>query len=187
MNTTDFRAEIYDIVSRIEPVDLLEQEHIDFVCSWIESGSELCRLVAPATPAIHLVSYCLILTQARDQILLVDHKKSGLWLPSGGHVEPDEHPKNTARREAKEELGIEAQFASDEPLFLTVAKTVGSGICHQDVSLWYVLYEDPKHTFEYDPKEFHKVRWFSLDAVPFDFSDPHLRRCLQKIKGMLDG
>ena len=24
MNTTDFRAEIYDIVSKIEPVDLLE-------------------------------------------------------------------------------------------------------------------------------------------------------------------
>ncbi|MEU4312510.1 NUDIX domain-containing protein [Nocardia sp. NPDC024068] len=32
--------------------------------------------------------------------------KAGLWLPPGGHVEPDEHPARTACREVAEELGI---------------------------------------------------------------------------------
>ncbi len=50
------------------------------------------------------------LTQQQQKLLLVDHKKAGLWLPSGGHVEIDEHPQTTVQREVREELGIEATF-----------------------------------------------------------------------------
>ncbi|MEE3919135.1 NUDIX domain-containing protein [Micromonospora sp. BRA006-A] len=31
-----------------------------------------------------------------------------MWLPSGGHVEPGEHPADTVRRELREELGVAA-------------------------------------------------------------------------------
>jgi 8-oxo-dGTP pyrophosphatase MutT (NUDIX family) len=42
-------------------------------------------------------------------MLLGDHRKSGLWLPPGGHVE-EEHPRDTVTREAAEELQIDARF-----------------------------------------------------------------------------
>ena len=45
-------------------------------------------------------------------VLLVNHINAGLWLPPGGHVEPDEHPAQTASREALEELGIAERPAS---------------------------------------------------------------------------
>ncbi|WP_336344451.1 NUDIX domain-containing protein [Halalkalicoccus ordinarius] len=39
--------------------------------------------------------------------LLHEHRKLGLWLPPGGHVERDELPHEAARREAREETGLE--------------------------------------------------------------------------------
>jgi len=139
MSAVNVRSEILQIVSLITPGDSIESEHIRFVIDWIESGSELFRIEKPVTPETHLVSYFVIVSSALDQILLVDHKKAELWLPPGGHVDLDEDPKETVRREAKEELGIEAEFLSDKPIFLTVTKTVGNVVEHTDVSLWYML------------------------------------------------
>ncbi|WP_425276650.1 NUDIX domain-containing protein [Streptomyces diastatochromogenes] len=41
-------------------------------------------------------------------MLLVAHRKAGLWLPAGGHVEPGVNPWAAVVRECHEELGIEA-------------------------------------------------------------------------------
>lgn len=39
------------------------------------------------------MSYFLVASDT--QVLLVDHKNAQLWLPTGGHVEPGEHPRDT--------------------------------------------------------------------------------------------
>jgi len=181
MSTVDIRSEIHRIVSSMSPLDDLEQDHIHFVLDWIESGSEIFRIEKPATPDTHLVSYFVIANQEMDQIMLVDHKKAELWLPPGGHVEPDEDPKETVRREAEEELGIEAKFLVDEPLLLTVTKTVGNVAKHTDVSLWYLLKGDPSHALNYDRSEFNQICWFGIDEIPFGKSDPHMKRFIDKM------
>lgn len=168
MNTSHIRSEIHQVVTAINPLDQMEQEHIRFVLAWIESGTEIFRIEKPATLETHLVSYFVITSPNMDQIFLVDHKKAKLWLPPGGHVDPGEDPKETVRREAK-------------PLFLTVTKTVGNIAKHTDVSLWYLLKCDPSQSFDYDINEFNKIRWFSIDEVPFEKSDPHMKRFLQKM------
>ena len=165
----------------MKPLDELEQDHIYFVLDWIESGSEIFRIEKPATPETHLVVYFLIATPEMDQVLLVDHKKAELWLPPGGHVGPGEDPKETVRREAKEELGMDAEFLFDAPILLTVTKTVGNVAKHTDVSLWYLLIGSPHRTLDYDPDEFNQIRWFTIDEIPFEKSDPHMERCMQKM------
>ncbi|MBP7875908.1 NUDIX domain-containing protein [Candidatus Woesebacteria bacterium] len=40
------------------------------------------------------------------KILLIKHKKIGLWLAPGGHVEPGELPHRAAERECFEETGV---------------------------------------------------------------------------------
>ena len=189
MSTVKIRSEIHQVVSLITPLDRLEQDHIYFVLNWIESGSEIFRIEKPATPDTHLVAYFVIASPEKDKILLVDHKKAELWLPAGGHVEAGEVPKETVRREAQEELGIEAEFLSDEPIFLTVTKTVGNIAKHTDVSLWYLLKGDPNQTLDYDISEFHQIRWFGIDDIPFGKSDPHMKRFIDKMLRLstLDG
>src|SRR3954469_7597056 len=104
------RTKIADIVQSIQPYDALERAHLAATIAWIETGAPLCRIAKPAIPPQHLVSYFVLIDPATDHLLLVDHKKAGLWLPSGGHVEPDEHPHATVTREAWEELHIQADF-----------------------------------------------------------------------------
>lgn len=41
-----------------------------------------------------------------DRVLLHKHAKLGLWLPPGGHIEPDELPDDAALREVEEEAGL---------------------------------------------------------------------------------
>ncbi len=96
MSTVNIRSQIHQIVSSINPLDELEQDHICFVLDWIESGSEIFRIEKPATPDIHLVAYFVIASPEMDQVLLVDHKKAELWLPPGGHVDPGERSKRNS-------------------------------------------------------------------------------------------
>lgn len=41
-------------------------------------------------------------------VLLHAHRKLGLWLPPGGHIEPNELPDDAAVREVAEETGVRA-------------------------------------------------------------------------------
>ncbi|MGB1311608.1 MAG: NUDIX domain-containing protein [Leucothrix sp.] len=175
----NLRDSILDEVSSIQPLDALEKQTQLDVLAWINSGVELCRLKKPATPNKHLVSYFAVVDG--DYLLLVDHINAQRWLPTGGHVEPGEHPRETVLREVFEELAISGEFLFDSPILLTSTETVGKTAGHTDVSLWYVLRGSKNETLVYDKSEFNSVRWFHKDAIPFERSDPEMRRFVQKL------
>jgi 8-oxo-dGTP diphosphatase len=118
-------------------------------------------------------------------IFNVDHKKARAWLPSGGHVDIDEDPKTTVERECLEELGVCADFWASNPLFVTLTLIEGITSRHTDVSLWYVLKGDSNKAYEFDKREFNDIRWFHLNDVFHEKSDPHMGRFIQKLKGKL--
>jgi ADP-ribose pyrophosphatase len=174
------KNEIKSEVLSIEPLDLLEKSTISDVLLWIGSGVQLCRLEKPATPNKHLVSYFIVIDS--DYLLLVDHINAEKWLPTGGHVNPGEHPKDTATREAYEELKIQADFIHEKPVFITSTETVGKTAGHIDVSLWYVLRGDRNSPIHIDRTEFNDAKWFHKDILPTN-SDPNLGRFVQKVYG----
>jgi 8-oxo-dGTP pyrophosphatase MutT (NUDIX family) len=45
-----------------------------------------------------------------ERVLLLFHAKLAMWLPPGGHVDPDELPDEAAVREVLEETGVQARF-----------------------------------------------------------------------------
>lgn len=187
---TDMTETIRPIIEQIEPFDEIENEHIRDVLAWIDSGAELYRISKPDNPPKHLVSYFLLFDEHNQSVMLIDHIKSGLWLPSGGHVEPGEHPRTTVTREADEELQIAASFNTpfkDNPLFVTVARTVGHGQ-HTDVSLWYIIAGNQDEQLNYDKGEMNGYKWQKLDevlATNIRQLDPCMHRFVRKMQQAL--
>lgn len=175
------RNKILELITSICPLDSLEEKHIQDVKEWIKSGEEIFRVSKPDNPPKHLVSYFLLFDQENKKFLMVNHRNAGLWLPPGGHVEPNENPSFTVIREAKEELGIHAEFITRSPLFLTVTKTIGLTKGHTDVSLWYLLKGNSNKHLLFDQREFSEIKWFSFEELPFQQSDPHLKRFIKKL------
>jgi 8-oxo-dGTP diphosphatase len=177
------RALIRQEIDQILAVDAMETTHQGDALAWVDSGAALFRIEKPAMPPKHLVSYVAVIHA--EKILLVDHKNAQRWLPPGGHVEQDEHPRSTARRELKEELGISASHEIGAPLFVTCTETVGLTGGHVDVSLWYVVTADSRQQLVYDDSEFESARWFPFDQIPVGRTDPHLPRFLGKLRRQL--
>lgn len=186
------KAEVYRLVQAITPHDALEHEHIQDVLAWIDSGTNIYRIQKPDVPPKHLVSYFVLVDPDHSSLLLADHIKAQLWIPSGGHVEPGEHPKETVMREAQEELGQKAVFLknNDKPFFVTVTQTVGLVPGHFDVSLWYLLRGSIHDHTNFDRREFNDVAWFTfpeiLESSPVIF-DPHMHRFTKKLVAYLGG
>jgi 8-oxo-dGTP pyrophosphatase MutT (NUDIX family) len=187
---THMKQTILDAISAINPLDDLEQEHKDDVLAWVKSGAPLFRISKPDNPPKHLVSYFVLYDPQSSQLMLIDHIKAQLWLPTGGHVEIDEDPRTAVSREAYEELRITAKFDTifgHDPLFVTVTETKGQGT-HTDVSLWYVIEGKSTAKLAYDEGEMNSYKWLSLqDVLDTDISelDPHMHRFVTKMQRAL--
>ena len=182
------REKIMELLRSVSPFDDIEKSHIADALAWIGSGTEVYKIKGPDIPPKHLTAYGVLIDEGAKKILLVDHIKAELWLPAGGHVDRDEHPRATVVREIQEELGIVAEFLSDDPVFLTETVTVGKTAGHTDVCFWYALRGDMMQSLVYDEKEFNGYRWFSFDEILQEekpIFDPHMKRFLRKWREMM--
>jgi 8-oxo-dGTP pyrophosphatase MutT (NUDIX family) len=181
-----YAAEVAELVEGIVPHDAREADDRAATLAWIAGGAPLCRVAKPDTPPEHLVSYAVAVDPRRQELLLVDHRLAGLWLPTGGHVEPGEHPAVTARRELREELGLVAPPLGGVPgpLMVTRTTTVGRTAGHLDVSLWYPFEVARDRPLAHDAREFSAVRWWAPSAIahaPGSRFDPELPRFAAKL------
>jgi 8-oxo-dGTP diphosphatase len=181
----NIREQITQLVNAITPYDKQEKEHIADVLSWIQSEADLFRIKKPDVPPKHLVSYIVLIDTAKKQVLLVHHKKAKLLLPPGGHVEINEHPTETVKRELQEELQLSANFITKEPFFITVTKTINNDAGHTDVSLWYLLQGDTTQQILYDKREMSGYQWSSYNQIiklhPKE-TDTHMHRFIKKLQ-----
>lgn len=186
-------AEIRQMVAAIRPWDELEAAHLEDAYSWLGSTNDVFRRsTSPTRPLKHLLSYFLLIDSASGRMLLGEHRRARLWLPSGGHVEPGEHPVITVKRECLEELRIPAKFdphCGEHPIFLTVTPTSGTVEPHTDVSLWFVLRTSRPQEVRADTREYLSVRWWRTDEVrrgdPGLF-DPHMIRMVDKLQSVVN-
>ena len=122
------KDKIKNLISSIPPYDQLEKNHIENTCDWISSNANIFRIKKDAIPPKHLVSYSLVIDPEQEKVLLFDHKKAKLMLPSGGHIEINEMPLIAAKRELKEEIGVSLKSyypdkkQTESPFFVTVTQ-----------------------------------------------------------------
>ncbi len=179
------RDVIYNIINAINVFDDLEHIHKNKSLAWVNSCSGFYRIKKPNIPPMHLVCYFVVLNKDKNKILLGHHKAAKCWLPSGGHLEINEHPNDAVKRECLEELGIEADFIIEAPIFLTVTDVHDKDITHTDVTFWYILQLDENIKINQCEQEFHAFEWFPFESLAQIKTDPHMQRFIEKLKKVL--
>lgn len=187
----DARKIISDLIGQVKPYDQTEREHMSDALEWVESKVEIFKIKSPDVPPKHLVSFSVLVDPQEKKILLLNHRKALLMLPSGGHVGKDEMPFETAKRELIEELGIEPKPLfenSGVPFFISQIETVGLTAGHTDVDLWYLFEGDSNISIsdksEEFKREFSGYKWLTFDEIlsaPIEKFDANMHRFVEKL------
>lgn len=97
-------------------------------------------------------------------VLLHLHKRLGMWLQPGGHLDTGESPWEAARREAEEETGLAFRaWRGAPPLIHLDVHPGGRGHTHLD--LRYLLVVEGDDTPRPPEGESQQVRWFPLSEA----------------------
>ncbi len=114
MTPTDLRP----LLERHEPADAKEAEDRAAMLDFLD---ELPEPFSPSQDTAHFTASALVVDAARERTCLVLHRKLGLWLQPGGHIErTDASIGLAALREVREETGLDARLAPTMPVHLDI-------------------------------------------------------------------
>jgi 8-oxo-dGTP pyrophosphatase MutT (NUDIX family) len=161
------------------PVDDREADSVAAFLSWSE---RLERPFDEHADPVHVTASAIVVDEvlgARRTVLHL-HKRLGLWLQPGGHIEEGESPEQAAVREASEETGLAVRHPDEGPRFVHVDVHPGPrGHIHLD--LRFLLLAPPE-----EPRpgadESQSVRWFDLSEA-LSVADAGLRGALWAVGG----
>ena len=165
-------AELRRLITAQLPVD---QRHAEAIARFV---AELDRLPDPlnehADPT-HVTASAIVVGP-RGTVLHL-HKRLGLWLQPGGHIDAGEHPEQAVLREVHEETGLDVTHPDDGPQLVHV--DVHPAGEHTHLDLRYVVSGDDRDPRP-GPGESPDARWFEW-AEAMAIADPALVGALRAI------
>ena len=119
-----------------------------------------------------------------NKVLLVKHKKLGLWLPPGGHIDKNETPEQATIREIKEETGLDIHLEPEKFHRIKILKPHHIEIHpisenHEHISFVYFA-ELKGGELNKSARELEDIKWFSEKELNSNELEPEIRHFAKK-------
>ena len=154
----DIRRQIRDAVIARVPVDDREARSL---LAFIEHFDQLDQPFSETADPVHVTGSAIVV--GPRGVVLHRHKRLGIWLQPGGHIESGEFAWDAALRETREETGLDVAHPQTGPELVHVDVHPGPR-GHTHLDLRYLLSSadvDPSPP----PGESPDARWFSWDEA----------------------
>lgn len=152
-------SELHDLVAAHRPARPREVLSHRAILRWLQW---LPRPLDEAADPVHVTASAIVV-DGRGHTLLHRHRRLGLWLQPGGHVDPGEQPADAALREAREETGLPLRHDAPDRLLHVDVHEGGRGHLHLD--LRWLLHADGDAPFAPAPGESPDLRWVPVEDV----------------------
>ena len=142
-------------IERIVPVDERETSSIAATLERLDWSSD------PFDEAVnenHITASAFVISSRG--VILHRHRRLGIWVQPGGHIDPEEDVEDAAIRETLEETGLRVRHLDPVELFHVDVHPGPRGHTHYD--LRYVLVGPPDDPAPYEG-ESPDVFWFTFD------------------------
>jgi len=111
-------------------------------------------------PLSHVCAFFLPIHIPSGSIFLVHHKKANDWIPPGGHLDRNESPIQTVRREFAEELSFTLTSEPCIPFAATILPISNPRTpCRKHFDFWFLVAMRERASFAWDKREFHAAEW----------------------------
>lgn len=181
------RQPLLNLLHSYSPVDADEQAMTAATIAFVEQHPdcfERSLLVG------HITGSAWIVSQDRQQVLLIHHRKLDRWLQPGGHADGDPDVAAVALREAQEETGLSSlRLVKDSngkvPIFDVDIHTIparGDVPEHLHYDIRFLVEARAEEAFGFSD-EIKNIQWFSADeAISYTDSDSVSRMAVKKVK-----
>lgn len=128
---------------------------------------------------VHVTGSAIVIDD-RLGVLLLEHKRLGMWLQPGGHLDPGETPWQAAEREAIEETGLDLELVDADLVHVDVHPG-GRGHTHLDLRYLVRVRAGTNPTPRPPVGESQLVEWFGWRAAIERASDERLTALLRAL------
>lgn len=146
------------------------------------------RLTRDENSASHFCVYFAAFDPARKEVFIGHHKKSNLWLFTGGHIDRGETLEEAVSREIWEEWGQRTNPSTIKPpQLLTITRWMNSTSCKTHFDIWHFFPVDKKRFFVDQSKiaeEFYEIEWNPIDDIFLRITDPATRKALKTLEAL---
>lgn len=180
---------MFDLINELKtynPMNKTEEENVEKVLDFLKNNT---NCFDRSNLKGHITAGGLVVDM-KGNVLLNHHKKSGMWFQFGGHSDGEENSLNVAKREIKEEAGLEnLQLISNKIFDVDVQKIDYSAKKNEPEHYHF----DINFLFKTDNMDFKlsnestEIKWVTIKEAKklINIDDQAMQRMLAKYENML--